>query len=375
MLESVVKKLQTIARPGSFCTSLTAPAEILELNIKGIGDVEFPISPAVAKSLVKHAKPAKFGRKDKTIYDPTVRNVWEIPRSSLKISGARWKNGIASVLAKVGKDLAMPDDTNLNAQLHNLLIYEPGQFFAPHQDSEKLDDMVATLVVLLPSKFNGGSLVVDQHGDKKKFPVPRNVSDKLTFIAFYPDCHHEVKKVTAGYRIAITYNLVVKNGRGKLSPIVNQGLTKSLSSYFQSGESRGDQGYRQNDPRWMVYLLDHQYTQKSLNWQLLKGADRAVASQMLFAAGDLELQPYLALADIHQVWDAESDDWDHSHRRRYWRNDDEDHQSEHKGDVNADDIDLNEIVVNDCTLNHWVDADGMIQLWPENWSKISTLWR
>jgi hypothetical protein len=28
-----------------------------------------------------------------------------------------------------------------------MLVYAPGQFFAPHQDSEKTDDMIGTLVV------------------------------------------------------------------------------------------------------------------------------------------------------------------------------------------------------------------------------------
>ena len=43
----------------------------------------------------------------------------------------------------------------LEAHLYDLLLYEPGSFFLPHRDGEKLDRMVATLVVVLPSKFAG----------------------------------------------------------------------------------------------------------------------------------------------------------------------------------------------------------------------------
>jgi hypothetical protein len=35
------------------------------------------------------------------------------------------------------------------------LVYEPDQFFLPHQDSEKDDSMIGTLVVTLPSRFTG----------------------------------------------------------------------------------------------------------------------------------------------------------------------------------------------------------------------------
>jgi hypothetical protein len=42
-----------------------------------------------------------------------------------------------------------------------MLVYAPGQFFAPHQDSEKADAMIGTLVVTLPSASKGGVLVVE----------------------------------------------------------------------------------------------------------------------------------------------------------------------------------------------------------------------
>lgn len=33
---------------------------------------------------------------------------------------------------------------------------------------------------------------------------------KLTFVAFYADCHHQVRPVSAGHRIALTYNLMIE---------------------------------------------------------------------------------------------------------------------------------------------------------------------
>ena len=45
-----------------------------------------------------------------------------------------------------------------------MLVYGKGQFFLPHQDSEKDDSMVGTLVVSLPSHHTGGELVVSMPG-------------------------------------------------------------------------------------------------------------------------------------------------------------------------------------------------------------------
>lgn len=48
------------------------------------------------------------------------------------------------MLDEIRADLGLPDTTSLRAELHSMLVYEPGQFFAPHQDSEKHDAMIAT---------------------------------------------------------------------------------------------------------------------------------------------------------------------------------------------------------------------------------------
>jgi hypothetical protein len=83
-------------------------------------------------------------------------------------------------LDRIRRDLGLPEGCRLKAQLHNLLVYGPGQFFATHRDSEKADDMIGTLVVSLPSKFTGGALSIEHH-EKKKLV---GGSDKsLTFIA------------------------------------------------------------------------------------------------------------------------------------------------------------------------------------------------
>lgn len=99
----------------------------------------------------------------------------------------------------------------LKAELHNILIYSKGQFFAQHQDTEKLDKMIATLVMVLPSPHIGGALVVEHYGNSKQFKSENINNDDIKLFAFYSDCRHEVTKILDGYRVVVTYNLTVNS--------------------------------------------------------------------------------------------------------------------------------------------------------------------
>ncbi len=359
MLETVIKQLMGKSKQDGFCTQIRTEVGKFELKVEGVGMLKLPISPKSAKSLLSVAKPAKFGKKDKTLYDPSVRNVWEIAANKISIVTPLWDQKLKSVLQTVHKDLNMPTGSHLSAHLHNLLLYEKGQFFAPHQDTEKYDGMVATLVVILPSKFSGGSLNIDQHGDKRTFVANHDTRTKLTYIAFYADCHHEITKVTAGHRIALTYNLVLEGVPKQLSKSPNIGLSKSIKSYF----GPRNKSWHQSKPCWLVYLFNHQYTQKSLSWKGLKGADRDSAAQFLAAAKELGLVAHLALADVHESWSVEEDfDFNYRESNRFWDHEDEDDEDyDNDTEESSDDpetMEGEELILHETTLRHWVSEDG-----------------
>ncbi len=77
-----------------------------------------------------------------------------------------------------------------------MLLYEKGSFFLPHRDGEKVDGMVATLVIVLLSKHSGGELVVS-HDDKTRSIVFSDAATGhgLSCALFYADCKHEVRKL------------------------------------------------------------------------------------------------------------------------------------------------------------------------------------
>ncbi|MDN5658735.1 2OG-Fe(II) oxygenase, partial [Brevibacterium sandarakinum] len=175
--------------------------------------LSFPIGEDDIAALISIAEPAHFGSGEDTVFDPTVRDTWVIDPAHVHLgdpTGAtgtdNWTGALDESLGRLGAALGIPADATVRAELHSMLVYGEGQFFLPHQDSEKDDSMLATLVVGLPTTHTGGELVVDDHGADRIFTGD---PDDITLAAFYADRRHEVKPVTSGHRVTLTFNLLV----------------------------------------------------------------------------------------------------------------------------------------------------------------------
>ena len=76
------------------------------------------------------------------------------------------------------------------------------------------------------------------------------------------------------------------------------------TEHFTTRVSRWE-GDDREPPDRLVYLLDHQYTQRGLSWDRLKGADAERAALLQAAAGDAGCEAVLALTEIKETWDTE----------------------------------------------------------------------
>jgi hypothetical protein len=190
----------------AFCVQLTAGMDELRLAVDGIGRVQFPVPAQQARKLCELGRPARFGRGEETVTDLEVRDTWEIPRSLVR---AEWGGAFGRILGEVREKLGLPPGCELTADFQSMLAYAPGQFFAAHQDSEKDDTMIGTLVVTLPSVYSGGELRI---GHGSEYAACRGSDTELTLVAFYADRRHEIRPVTSGYRITLTYNLLLTGG-------------------------------------------------------------------------------------------------------------------------------------------------------------------
>jgi predicted 2-oxoglutarate/Fe(II)-dependent dioxygenase YbiX len=336
----------------AFSVELTARTGDLSLEVEGFGHVKFPVTPAKARKLAGLGQPARFGRGEQTLTDPDVRDTWEIPKHLVR---AAWNDAmLKDILATVKEELGLPNAAELTADLHSLLVYEPNQFFLAHQDSEKDNSMIGTLVVTLPSSYTGGELRVGLGGQWQAY---RGSKTALSLVAFYADCRHEVLKVQSGYRITLTYNLLLHGDTSR--PQGDEGtiaeLAGLLREHFSTPVPRYYGGPATDPPNRLVYLLDHEYTPRGLNWRRLKGADVSRVTLLRTAAGKAGCEAVLALADIKTTHSAFPADQGYGYRRRWEDADDED---DYDGNDKDTQYEIQELIDSEVTLTHWTGPDG-----------------
>ena len=66
---------------------------------------------------------------------------------------AGWSKYVQRLTAEVAQELGVPSHTKVSSELYKLLLYQQGDHFSPHRDTEKSPGMFATLTISLPSKY------------------------------------------------------------------------------------------------------------------------------------------------------------------------------------------------------------------------------
>src|SRR4051812_21051473 len=343
--ERLARLLGDSAPTGSFSTQLLAPAQLLQLEVSGVGPVRLPVRAPLAKKLIAEARAAKFGRGEETLTDTDVRDTWELTPDQLMLGGPTWTALMDSALEHFRDELGLPRTARLRAEPHSMLIYGKGQFFLPHQDSEKDDAMMGTLVVSLPSAHTGGELVIDHAGESITY---RASKEDLTFVAFYADCRHQVTPVKSGYRVTLTFNLLVDTETTPPDEGPATELAQCLTEHFTTSATPRYGSRDLGLPNRLVVLLDHEYTQRNLDWRRLKGVDAALAERVRAAAEQAGCEAVLALAEVKETWNApESDD--------PWNDYDEDEDDQRE---DPDDFEVTELIDEEITLGWWTSPDG-----------------
>ncbi|MBK8254495.1 MAG: 2OG-Fe(II) oxygenase [Polyangiaceae bacterium] len=341
----------------------TLRASDLELQVKNVGLVLWPILPEAAAQLAGVAQRSPFGKGKKTLYDDKVRSSTEITAKQIKINARKWEAALRPKISKMGQALGLPKGSVPAVTFDKLIVYGPGQFFAPHKDSERADDMFGTLVVELPSAYEGGDFIVQHGAEKKVFQAPKGSKTELRLIAFYADCLHEVKPVTSGHRIVLTYQLRhaggIDNRPIRESSQRTEHLTQIVKSYFSTPVAPSySLGQATHPPDRLVYLLDHEYSEKSLSWEHLKNGDRPRANALAEVADRLDCEIYLALADIHENWSC-GGEWDRGESLGYRDDDGDDDDNAAADDVSQwEKHELIDLIESSGELTHWVARDG-----------------
>lgn len=288
--------LQAVSHGGSYYASGRLEAMPPRLRVAPIGRIAFPILDGQAKDLIAAAERAPYGRGPETVLDRSVRDCWQIDADQVKLSGPRWNDTLGRVLDVVAGQLEVPR-VQFEAKLYKLLVYEPGGFFVDHRDTEKVDGMVATLVVGLPAEGEGGELVV-RHQDRE-VTIDLCVDDfgDLPFAAFYADCLHRTEPLRKGYRVSLVYSLVVDPDRASDDDLRAPDLAKQIAS-LRGALANWPSG--PHSPQKLLWVLEHRYSEAGLSFGRLKGRDISVCQAMLKAAAASGRTVRLAVASIEE---------------------------------------------------------------------------
>jgi hypothetical protein len=328
-------------RSANFCTSGCLPVVDPKLKVQGLGPIKLPLKRAKVKALVELCQLAPYGKGTRTLVDQRVRKAFELSPQKFDL-GDEWAAAIAGATQRVAEQLGLPDD-GLEARLYKLLVYQPGGFFVSHRDSEKHDRMVASMIVALPNPFEGGELIV-RHGPVEQRMRFQEAAAGIApcYAAFYADCEHEVRRVSYGIRLALAYNLVLKPNRARRvaeKPVTNDDkLATSISTWVAT---------RPRTP--LVFALEHQYTERGLSLDLLKGSDRQLAAAVVSAAEKTDCLVHLAHVSRHLSQFAD----DGSFERGYWR----------RGGGRPRKLEIGETYEDDLHATQWTSLDGKKQPW------------
>ncbi|MCY4077017.1 MAG: 2OG-Fe(II) oxygenase [Acidobacteria bacterium] len=335
--DAIEKLLESVDRPGDFCTNGRLFAPMPRLEVEGAGALAFPVPEAQIRALIRAAERAPYGRGTKTLVDRSVRDCWQIEPERVRLAGAAWRKTFAGILGSAAAGLGC-EPGRLVAQLHKLLIYEPGGFFAPHHDTEKADGMVATLSISLPAAGGGGELVVRHRDRARTIDMTAAEPSELAFAAFYADCTHEVRPLTEGHRLSLVFNLCLRAG----DTDTRREAPDYTAEVDRLAERLAEWGRARDATDKLVWLLDHEYSEAGLSFDALKNTDAAVARVLARAAERAACELRAAIVHIEEYGTPAYEDYD-------W---------DEEGMYADDDIRLEEVDDRRQWLDGWVDPGG-----------------
>lgn len=176
-------------------------------------------------------------------------------------------------------------------------------------------------------------------------PVHLNsIRQRLTSHSRYADVTHEVKAVTSGHRLVLTYNLIdLSQGLQRTAAMLSR--EKRMLKGIICSWSRSVEEPASKAPNFLAYKFDHEYTDASLKFQSLKGLDKVKADYLREVCAGANACFYLASMERKVVGSCEED---YSGYSRWER-----HRAQ---EVHT----LEEIVEQSTELKRMIDLDGSV---------------
>jgi hypothetical protein len=154
--------------------------------------------------------------------------------------------------------------------------------------------MFGTIIIVLPSSYTGGEVHVSHSASSRVYDLAPLSAYTTSMLTWYTDVMHEVKPITSGYRLALSYNLI-HTSQGIPRPMLPN--MHSALTFLRSVLRRWDKGgydNAANTPQLVAYLLEHQYSEVNLKAGALKGEDAHMISHLRAVAEEFDIVVCLA---------------------------------------------------------------------------------
>ena len=154
--------------------------------------------------------------------------------------------------------------------------------------------MFATVVVILPSAYAGGQVVLSHASTTKSLDFSEKSFLSTAVLSWYTDVKHEVKPIEDGYRLALSYNLIHVAPPNIPRPCLPDTSTSEALLTQVLRKWRAKKYEKESQRNIIAYLLDHEYSTANLKDGLdcLKGVDAhrvmllaPIAEQLGFVVG------------------------------------------------------------------------------------------
>ncbi|KAJ6534633.1 hypothetical protein DFH09DRAFT_932089, partial [Mycena vulgaris] len=221
-----------------------------------------------------------------------VTHKWELPATQVQIDNPEWqswiqeKAGPAAAKSLAGSAFAKP-----TYNFKKLILQEPGS-----QDTNQ--DEIGTLVVLLPSIFDGGQLQLRHADDTLLVDLSDQSGISTSVIAAYSGVASELGHMTSGYRFSMVYDILqpITHPDARRSGLpdmerINKRLKQTLNSWM---EDRTDA-----ESRTIHCLLKEKYERApSFGRRCLAGADAHLVTHLGPLAQELGFHLHFAHVEL-----------------------------------------------------------------------------
>ncbi|KAK0433633.1 hypothetical protein EV421DRAFT_2011466 [Armillaria borealis] len=170
------------------------------------------------RDLCDAAEAAGFGLGNQNTFDETYRKSKKLDTTQFSCN---FDPRATKIFDQVQADLIEGQDEIqkvLRPELYKLNVYGEGDFSKAHKDTPRAENMMGSLIIIVPTAHKGGSLVLRQDGHEWTFGAEKMLANStpeapvISYVAFYSDTEHEVLPVTSADAALTDKNFLPEGG-------------------------------------------------------------------------------------------------------------------------------------------------------------------